>query len=100
MTSVFLLFSAWKWLENCCSEFKSVFYRKFVDDIFVLFESAVRLSKCYAYFNTCYLGSRNGPRDWKSTKRKRSLRPLCRIMQIFPGRDGVIRIVNVKTLDN
>ena len=39
---------AWK-LPN---EFKLVFYRKYVDGIFVLFESAKHLSKFHAYPNT------------------------------------------------
>ena len=100
MTSVFLLFYEWKWLEQCSSEFKPIFYRRYVDDIFVLFESVVHLSKSYAYFNTCHLGSRNGPRDLKSTKRRRCLWSLFRIIQTIPGMNGVIRIVNVKALDN
>ena len=61
MTSVFLLFYEWKWLGQCSSEFKPVFYRRYVDDVFVLFESAAHLSKSCAYFNTCHLGSKNGP---------------------------------------
>ena len=35
-------------------EFKPVFYRRYVDDIFVLFESTEHLSKFYNYFNTCH----------------------------------------------
>ena len=33
---------------------KPVFYRKYVDDIFVLFESAKHPSKFCDYFNTCH----------------------------------------------
>ena len=42
-----------KWLEQCPNEFKPVFYRRCVDDSFVLFESDEHLSKFHAYLNTC-----------------------------------------------
>ena len=32
-----------KWLENCSPEFKLVFYRRYVDDIFVSFNSEEHL---------------------------------------------------------
>ena len=43
-----------KWLEQCPNEFQPVFYRRYVDDIFVLFKSAEHLSKFRDYFNTCH----------------------------------------------
>ena len=52
MANVFLVFYEVKWLEQCPKEFKPVFYRRYVDDIFVLFESAEHLSKFRDYFNT------------------------------------------------
>ena len=52
MANVFLSFYEVKWLEQCPKEFKPVFYRRYVDDIFVLFESAEQLSKFPDYFNT------------------------------------------------
>ena len=52
MANVFLSFYEVKWLEQCPKEFKPVFYRRYVDDIFVLFESAEHLSKFRDYFNT------------------------------------------------
>ena len=54
MANVFLLFYEMKWLEQCPNKFKPVFYRRYVDDIFVLFESAEHLSKFHAYLNTCH----------------------------------------------
>ena len=51
---VFLSFYEIKWLEQCPKEFKPVFYRRYVNDIFVLFESAEHLSKFCNYFNTCH----------------------------------------------
>ena len=52
MANVFLSFYEVKWLEQSPKEFKPAFYRKYVDDIFVLFESAEHLSKFRDYFNT------------------------------------------------
>ena len=40
-----------KWLEQFPKEFKPVFYGRYVDDIFVLFELAELLFKCRNYFN-------------------------------------------------
>ena len=54
MANVFLSFYEIKWLEQCPKEFKPVFYRRYVDDIFVLFESAEHPSKFRNYFNTCH----------------------------------------------
>ena len=54
MANIFLSFYEIKWLEQCPKEFKPVFYRRYVDDIFVLFESAEHLSKFRNYFNTCH----------------------------------------------
>ena len=54
MANVFLSFYEVKWLEQCPKEFKPVCYRRYVDDIFVLFESTVHLLKFRDYFNTCH----------------------------------------------
>ena len=54
MANVFLSFYEIKWLEQCPKEFKPVFYRRYVDDIFALFESPEHLSKFCNYFNTCH----------------------------------------------
>ena len=45
MANYFLSFYEIKCLEQCPKEFKPVFYRRYVDDSFVLFESAEHLSK-------------------------------------------------------
>ena len=45
VANVFLSFYEIRWLEQCPKEFKPVFYRKYVDEVFVLFESAEHLSK-------------------------------------------------------
>ena len=37
--NIFLCFYEQKWLDNCPKEFKPVLYRRYVDDIFLLFEN-------------------------------------------------------------
>ena len=51
MANVFLSFYEMKWLEKCPYKFKPVFCRRYVDDIFVLFESVEHLSKFLAHLN-------------------------------------------------
>ena len=40
------------WLNDCPDEFKSVYYKRYVDDIFVLFQSPHHLEKFNEYLNT------------------------------------------------
>ena len=40
------------WLNDCPDEFKRVYYKKYVDDIFVLFRSSHHLEKFNEYLNT------------------------------------------------
>ena len=54
MANAFLSLYEIKWLGQCHNEFKPVFYRRYVDDSFVLFDSAEHLSKFHAYLNTCH----------------------------------------------
>ena len=54
IANVFLSFYEIKWLEQCPKEFKRSFYRRYVDDVFVLFKSSKHLSKSRNYFNTCH----------------------------------------------
>ena len=54
MANVFLSLYEVKYLEQCPKEFKPVFYRRYVDDLFVLFELAEHLLKFRGYFNTCH----------------------------------------------
>ena len=55
LANVFLSFYEVKLIEQCPKEFKPVFYRRYVDDIFVLFESTEHLSKFRDYFKTSTL---------------------------------------------
>ncbi len=51
LANAFLAHWEVKWLEDCPCEFKPVFYRRYVDDIFVLFKSATHLDKFKDYMN-------------------------------------------------
>ena len=54
MASALLSFYEMKWIEQCPNVFKSVFHRRYVDDIFVLFKSAEHISKSHVYLNACH----------------------------------------------
>ena len=42
------------WFERCPKEIKPLFYRRYVDDIFFLFESQDKLIKFRDYFSGCH----------------------------------------------
>ena len=42
------------WLERCPADIKPLFYRRYVDEIFELFESQDKLIKFRDYFNGCH----------------------------------------------
>ena len=42
------------WLERCPTDIKPLFYRRYVDEIFELFESQDKLIKFRDYFNGCH----------------------------------------------
>ena len=52
LANVFLCLHEQIWLNECLHEFKSVHYRRYVDDIFFLFCSPVRLEQFQNYFNS------------------------------------------------
>ena len=54
LANAFLCFYEKKWLEQCHDEFKLVYYRRYVDDIFVLFRSPDHLIKLMDYLNKCH----------------------------------------------
>ena len=54
LANAFLCFYERKSLEECPSEFKPGFYRRYVDDIPVLFRSTNHLEKLRNYFITCH----------------------------------------------
>ena len=51
LASAFLCHYEKEWLDNCPSHFKSIVYRRYVDDIFVLFSSKEHLQPFVDYMN-------------------------------------------------
>ena len=45
------------WLNDCPDEFKSVYYKRYVDDIFLLFRSLHHLKKFNEYLGASLLGN-------------------------------------------
>ena len=58
LASAFLCFHEQIWLNECPDEFKPVYYRRYVDDIFVLFRSPDHLEKFKNYLNSKHRTSR------------------------------------------
>ena len=49
--NAFFCFYEKRWLGQCPNKFKPVYYRKYVDDIFVLFKSQDHLTKFRDYLS-------------------------------------------------
>ena len=69
LANVFLCFYERKWLEKCPLEFKSVFHRRYFDDIFFLFKSTDHLEK---FVTTLILVTRTCPFHLRKEKGKMS----------------------------
>ena len=54
LANAFLSHYEKNWLEQCPQEIKPLFYRRYVDNIFVLFESQDKLIKFRDYINSCH----------------------------------------------
>ena len=54
LANIFMSYHEKMWLEKCPIEFKPVFYRRYVDDIFVAFKSPEHLNLFKNYMNTCH----------------------------------------------
>ena len=54
LANIFMSFHEKTWLNNCPEDFKPVFYRRYVDDIFVLFRSPDHLEHFKEYMNKCH----------------------------------------------
>ena len=52
LANVFMCYHEKVWLDECPIEFKPNFYRRYVDDIFVLFDSVNKFEKFKAYLNS------------------------------------------------
>ena len=54
LANSFLCYHEKGWLDKCPEEFKPVLYRRYVDDIFVLFRKKEHLKLFLNYFNSCH----------------------------------------------
>ena len=52
LPNVFLRFHEQIWFHDCPEDFKCVYYRRYVDDIFALFCSPYHLEKFTSYLNS------------------------------------------------
>ena len=55
LANAFLSYHEKNWLNSCPQGFKPVFYRRYVDDIFVLFYSNDHLKYFQEFLNSCYI---------------------------------------------
>ena len=55
LANAFLPYHEKNWLNNCQQGFKPVFYRRYVDDIFILFKSNDHLKSFQSFLNSCHL---------------------------------------------
>ena len=51
LANIFLCFRETTWLKNCPKYFEPVYYKRYVDDIFVLFEKLKQVSRFVKYMN-------------------------------------------------
>ena len=54
LANAFFCFYEKNWIKQCPDKFKPVYYRRYVDDIFVLFKSRDHLIKFRDYLNKCH----------------------------------------------
>ncbi|XP_066924802.1 uncharacterized protein [Clytia hemisphaerica] len=52
LANLFLCYHELKWLEHCPVQFKPVFFRRYVDDIFLLFDNREKVKKFWRYLNS------------------------------------------------
>ena len=55
LANAFLSYYEKNWLNNCPQGFKPVFYRRYVDDIFLLFKSNEHLKYFQDFLNSCHI---------------------------------------------
>ena len=51
LANIFLCYHESKWLKNCPKSVKPVYYKRYVDDIFMLFEKPEQVSRFVKYLN-------------------------------------------------
>ena len=55
LANAFLAHHEQNWLDNCPMEYRPLYYRWYVDDIFVLFQSFDPLKRFQSYLNSCHV---------------------------------------------
>ena len=55
LANAILVYHEQNWLELCPVEYRPLYYRRYVDDIFVLFNSVEHLKRFYSYLNSRHL---------------------------------------------
>ena len=55
LANLFLVYCEYKWLEKCPLQFRPKYYRRYVDDIFLMFESRDHVKKFCKYMNLRHL---------------------------------------------
>ena len=55
LANAFLVYHKKNWLKHCPVQYRPLYYRRYVDDIFVLFNSAEQLKRFYSYLNFSHL---------------------------------------------
>ena len=51
LANIFLCYHETTWIKNCPKSFKPVYYKRYVDDIFVLFKKPEQVSRFVKYMN-------------------------------------------------
>ena len=51
LTNIFLCHHETTWLRNCTKSFKALYYKRYVDDTFVLFEKPEHVLRFVTYSN-------------------------------------------------
>ena len=55
LAKTFSVYHEKKWLERCLLEYRPFYYRRYVDNIFVLFNSPEYLKRFQSYLNSCHV---------------------------------------------
>ena len=57
LANSFLVYHKKNCLEHCSLEYRPLYCRRYVDDIFVLFNSPEHLKRFHSYLNSCHLNT-------------------------------------------
>ena len=55
LANAFLVYHEKNWLEHCPLEYRLLYYRRYVDETFVLFNSPEHHKRFHSYLNSCHL---------------------------------------------